>query len=222
MPTKGATYPVDDCETFLDANATERKLSECCEGENLFHNCAAEGGTSGVPSAFVVPGRSGDGQPLLHCFACETTYFILPTHSPPLYECNFKLTADYPKKPEIHQVMMESRKMTVLDIVCGGGKTHIASLFAGAHPVMNILASAARRSICMTLTDRFNENSRGVAEFTCYTNIKGAGEAQSQQWKRSCVCLNSVVRIPDDIMDASVSRRVRALALFALVVLKSF
>ena len=119
---------VDDDESFFCAARHEKKLRYFSSGDNLFHNCAQEDGTTGVPSAFVLDSKSVDGQCILHCFACWQTYFILPTHDPVMYNCTVEINQQYQDgragKYQMDHVMVAGRKLTVLDAPCGAGKTY--------------------------------------------------------------------------------------------------
>jgi len=111
-PVAKATLPVDDDEEFFSPERHKKELREYAPGDNLYHNCnqgvlghvvschvmlcfpkppcslqSPEGGTAGTPSAFVGGGKGNDKTDILHCFACDKTYFILKCNDPNVYDC---------------------------------------------------------------------------------------------------------------------------------------
>ena len=189
---------VDDDHLFWSAALFRKPLHKFHVGDNLYHDCEEEHGTEGTPSAFLMEARSGDCQLMLHCFACNTPYFVMPTHRPPLYQCTHIIEEPNPKAfLKLHPIMLGSRRLTVIDANCGAGKTKgVADWVSGLIPEETILSANFRKALALTLSDKLNLN--------CYTGIEDGTRTGSLKWRRATVVLNSMVRIPHDIMNAEV------------------
>lgn len=65
------------------------KLSECCIGENMDHECDRDSvkkqSIFGVVSAFIMPGYGNSN--FLYWYSCELSYAILRVYDPKPYRC---------------------------------------------------------------------------------------------------------------------------------------
>jgi hypothetical protein len=194
-----STKAVDEDEAFFGADYVSRKLSCYAVGDNIYHCCEAEGGTSGTPSAFLVKG-SNAGNSFLHCFACGVSSFIMRVHDPPLYVCKRNTFQAVGTKMEIHPLMY-SGVFSVIDAPCGSGKTHNAARFVKLLHESTVVCPTFRSSLAVTLS------AKGNFDLECYTNTKKRGrqgedkEVVTKLWNRTTVCLNSVKDIPKEIME---------------------
>jgi hypothetical protein len=111
-------------KTYYDPTREARPIADYKIGENLYDDCNEESGTAGVPSAFIFKGKRS-GEPIMHCFACNNTYFIERTYHPLMYEFKEEL---FGVGHLIIDPLMLSRSATVvIDAPCGAGKTYNVS-----------------------------------------------------------------------------------------------
>jgi hypothetical protein len=203
----------DDDQPFFGVDLVVRKVKEYCVGDNLFHDCVEECGVGegeegpplplGVPSAFILQGDR-EGSKLLKCHACGGSYFILDTHYSPRYNFPRVVTAPWPAKmPDLNPIMVANR-MCVLDSPCGTGKTYqikrclsamrrFAETDEHGLPNLNVLCCVYRKGLALTLGGEF--------ELAPYTKINPKCAGHIQKWRRVSLCLNSIVRVPLDMLD---------------------
>ena len=84
------TSKIFEDKIFYGPDGVLRELKHYKVGDNIFHDCNAEGGIKGVSSAFVLKGCGENVYMLnnfLYCHACLGTYAIHHIIDPVRYSC---------------------------------------------------------------------------------------------------------------------------------------
>jgi hypothetical protein len=125
---------VQDDELFCGPDHIDKPLGDFEPGDNIYCTCQRQNLHVGRrPAAFVLEARDF-GERALHCFACDTTKWIVGVYNPDLAECKVTIMSEAPQMDcEIFvgdfQVQDVYRfKLYILDAPCGAGKTFYLAL----------------------------------------------------------------------------------------------
>jgi hypothetical protein len=122
-----------DDKLFMGPDGTEKPLGDYGPGDNIYCTCQRTNLHVGRrPAAFVLEAKNF-GEQALHCFACDTTKWIVGVFNPELAECKVVIMGEEPQMNtriggDFSVRDVYKYKLYILDGPMGAGKTFYLAL----------------------------------------------------------------------------------------------